>query len=99
MDVSSGDVEHEHVHKVYSQIASHFSDTRFKPWPKIAQFLREQPTASLIADVGKKAVKVMATCAPVFTTARLWEWQVPWSQSFRILPWIRYLSRVGLHSW
>ena len=61
MDLNSANVEHEHVHKVYSQIASHFSDTRFKPWPKIAHFLREQPTASLIADVGKKILKVLAT--------------------------------------
>ena len=46
-------VEREHVHSVYSQIAPHFSDTRFKPWPRIAQFLKEQPLGSLIADVGE----------------------------------------------
>lgn len=46
-------LEAEHVHKVYSQIAEHFSDTRFKPWPRIAQFLMEQPPGSLIADVGE----------------------------------------------
>lgn len=46
-------VEREHVHSVYSQIAPHFSDTRFKPWPKIAKFLKEQPVGSLIADVGE----------------------------------------------
>ncbi len=48
----TADLEHEHVHKVYSQIATHFSDTRFKPWPRIAQFLNDQPVASIIADVG-----------------------------------------------
>ena len=47
------EVEREHVHNVYSQIAPHFSDTRFKPWPRIAQFLKEQPVGSLIADVGE----------------------------------------------
>ena len=46
-------VEREHVHSVYSQIAPHFSDTRFKPWPRIAQFLKEQPVGSIIADVGE----------------------------------------------
>ncbi len=46
------ELEKEHVHKVYSKIAVHFSDTRFKPWPKIAQFLQERPLGSLIADVG-----------------------------------------------
>lgn len=47
------ELEREHVHSVYSQIAPHFSDTRFKPWPRIAQFLKEQPTGSLVADVGE----------------------------------------------
>lgn len=47
------DVEREHVHKVYSEIAAHFSDTRFKPWPQVAQFLRKQPPGSFIADVGE----------------------------------------------
>lgn len=47
------ELEEEHVHKVYSQIAEHFSDTRFKPWPRIAQFLKDQPVGSLIADVGE----------------------------------------------
>jgi hypothetical protein len=51
--VKMTEVEREHVHSVYSQIAPHFSDTRFKPWPRIAQFLKEQPLGSLIADVGE----------------------------------------------
>lgn len=47
------ELEREHVHSVYSQIAPHFSDTRFKPWPRIAQFLKEQQAGSLVADVGE----------------------------------------------
>ena len=47
------DVEQTHVHNVYSQIAPHFSDTRYKPWPRIEEFLNSQPSGSLIADVGK----------------------------------------------
>ncbi len=47
------EIEKEHVHKVYSEIAAHFSDTRYKPWPRIAKFLDDQPTGSLIADVGE----------------------------------------------
>ena len=47
------DVEKEHVHKVYSEIAAHFSDTRFKPWPRVAEFLASRPPGSLIADVGE----------------------------------------------
>ena len=56
-------LEAEHVHKVYSQIAEHFSDTRFKPWPRIAQFLMEQPPGSLIADVGEDKKLVGLTIA------------------------------------
>ncbi|KAI5852293.1 S-adenosyl-L-methionine-dependent methyltransferase [Tricharina praecox] len=44
--------ESEHVHEVYQHIASHFSATRFKPWPIVERFLRELPTASIGLDVG-----------------------------------------------
>jgi hypothetical protein len=27
------DMEKRHVYEVYEKIASHFSDTRYKPWP------------------------------------------------------------------
>ena len=46
-------MERDHVHSVYSQIAPHFSDTRYKPWPRVEEFLRSQPPGSLIADVGE----------------------------------------------
>ncbi|KAJ7905361.1 S-adenosyl-L-methionine-dependent methyltransferase [Mycena olivaceomarginata] len=31
--------EEKHVHQIYDSIASHFSSTRYKPWPIIAAFL------------------------------------------------------------
>ncbi|KAJ6630620.1 S-adenosyl-L-methionine-dependent methyltransferase [Mycena sp. CBHHK59/15] len=31
--------EETHVHQIYDHIASHFSSTRYKPWPIIAEFL------------------------------------------------------------
>ena len=46
-------LEAKHVHGVYSQIATHFSDTRYKPWPRVARFLQQLPPGSLVADVGK----------------------------------------------
>lgn len=61
MDEHPRRLEREHVCEVYSQIAEHFSDTRYKPWPKIAEFLREQPTGSLIADVGKNLLNSLYT--------------------------------------
>ncbi|KAG5464097.1 hypothetical protein LSCM1_00277 [Leishmania martiniquensis] len=44
--------EHEHVHKVYSAIADHFSCTRYKAWPQVSSFLEGLPPFSLVADVG-----------------------------------------------
>ncbi|XP_056012477.1 alkylated DNA repair protein alkB homolog 8-like isoform X2 [Ostrea edulis] len=45
-------LESQHVHKVYEEIASHFSGTRHSPWPKIAEFLLKQPQGSVMADIG-----------------------------------------------
>lgn len=44
--------EKEYVHVVYSKIAAHFSDTRYNPWPKVADFISKLPAGSLVADVG-----------------------------------------------
>ncbi|ORX53044.1 S-adenosyl-L-methionine-dependent methyltransferase [Hesseltinella vesiculosa] len=44
--------EEQHVHEVYETIATHFSDTRYKPWPVVENFLNELPIGSLGADVG-----------------------------------------------
>ena len=42
----------KHVYEVYDKIAPHFSHTRYKPWPKIEQFLNTLPEGSLVYDVG-----------------------------------------------
>lgn len=44
--------EQEHVHGVYESIASHFSATRYKPWPVIASFLTSLAPGSVGLDVG-----------------------------------------------
>ncbi|MCJ1392725.1 tRNA methyltransferase, has a role in tRNA modification [Xylographa bjoerkii] len=41
-----------HVHDVYNQIASHFSSTRYKPWPIVEQFLQALPDGSVGIDIG-----------------------------------------------
>lgn len=46
------DLEKKFVYDVYDKIAPHFSHTRYKPWPKIEQFLNDLPKGSFIADVG-----------------------------------------------
>ncbi|KAJ1654083.1 tRNA methyltransferase, has a role in tRNA modification [Dispira simplex] len=44
--------EEEFVHQVYNHIAPHFSNTRYKAWPVVEDFLRQQSPGSLGADVG-----------------------------------------------
>ncbi|XP_053312443.1 alkylated DNA repair protein alkB homolog 8 [Spea bombifrons] len=51
-DLGATDLEKEYVHKVYEDIASHFSSTRHTPWPKVVDFLLSLPHGSIVADVG-----------------------------------------------
>ncbi|GEQ67576.1 hypothetical protein JCM33374_g1241 [Metschnikowia sp. JCM 33374] len=44
--------EQQFVHEVYNEIASHFSSTRYKPWPIVEKFLLGQKDYSLGIDVG-----------------------------------------------
>lgn len=44
--------EQQFVHEVYNEIASHFSQTRYKPWPIVERFLTEQRDYSVGLDVG-----------------------------------------------
>ncbi|KAI8136768.1 S-adenosyl-L-methionine-dependent methyltransferase [Fennellomyces sp. T-0311] len=44
--------EEANVHQVYQEIASHFSETRYKPWPVVEAFLNSIPKGSIGADVG-----------------------------------------------
>lgn len=44
--------EQEYVHEVYNEIASHFSKTRYKPWPIVEKFLKARADYSIGLDVG-----------------------------------------------
>lgn len=44
--------ESRHVHEVYEEIAPHFSSTRYKPWPIIANFISSLPTGWVGLDSG-----------------------------------------------
>ncbi|EPT25059.1 methyltransferase domain-containing protein [Toxoplasma gondii ME49] len=46
------ELEREFVGAVYDRIATHFSHTRYKPWPKVRTFLEGLPKYSLVVDVG-----------------------------------------------
>ncbi|KAH9488168.1 Alkylated DNA repair protein alkB 8 [Bulinus truncatus] len=50
------ELEKQHVHQVYDDIAKHFSGTRYsgtryKPWPKVVDFIMSQLPLSLLLDV------------------------------------------------
>ncbi|XP_006833857.1 PREDICTED: alkylated DNA repair protein alkB homolog 8 [Chrysochloris asiatica] len=45
-------LEQEYVHRVYEEIAGHFSSTRHTPWPHIVEFLKALPSGSIVADIG-----------------------------------------------
>lgn len=51
-EMEASELEQEYVHKVYEEIATHFSSTRHSPWPRIVEFLRSLPKGSIVADVG-----------------------------------------------
>lgn len=58
--------EQQHVHEVYEQIASHFSSTRYKPWPIIERFLKNLPDGSVGLDIGCGNGKYLAVNPNVF---------------------------------
>ena len=45
-------LERQLVHSVYEEIAGHFSDTRHKPWPRVAQFIASLSSDELLLDLG-----------------------------------------------
>ena len=58
--------EEENVHQVYEQIASHFSSTRYKPWPIVERFLKDRPDGSIGLDVGCGNGKYLAVNPKIF---------------------------------
>ncbi|CZS99980.1 hypothetical protein WAI453_003436 [Rhynchosporium graminicola] len=58
--------EEQHVHQVYEQIASHFSSTRYKPWPIVESFLQSVAPGSIGLDIGCGNGKYLAVNKDVF---------------------------------
>ena len=46
------EIEKKHVYEVYDKISEHFSHTRYKPWPLVAEFLNSLEKNSLVIDIG-----------------------------------------------
>ncbi|KAK4936642.1 tRNA methyltransferase, has a role in tRNA modification [Elasticomyces elasticus] len=66
---SGEEYEEEHVHAVYEQIASHFSSTRYKPWPIVEHFLQCQRNGAIGLDIGCGNGKYLAVNPNVFIVA------------------------------
>lgn len=58
--------EQKHVHEIYEKIASHFSSTRYKPWPIIERFLKGLPDGSVGLDIGCGNGKYLAVNQHIF---------------------------------
>lgn len=58
--------EEQHVHAVYEQIASHFSSTRYKPWPIVESFLQSLTPGSIGLDIGCGNGKYLTVNKDVF---------------------------------
>lgn len=52
IDKQDPNFESIYVKDVYNSIAEHFSHTRYKPWPKVEEFLKSLPIHSLVGDIG-----------------------------------------------
>ena len=46
------EIEKKHVYEVYDKISAHFSQTRYKPWPQVAEFLNSLEKDSYVLDIG-----------------------------------------------
>ncbi len=46
------EIEKKHVYEVYDKISAHFSETRYKPWPQVSEFLNSLEKDSYVLDVG-----------------------------------------------
>lgn len=51
-DSSAITLENTNVHAVYNQIATHFSNTRYAPWPLPLEFLQTRSPGSIGVDLG-----------------------------------------------
>lgn len=61
--------EEIYVHQVYEEIASHFSSTRYKPWPIVERFLKHLAPGSIGLDLGCGNGKYLAVNPNVFILA------------------------------
>jgi len=60
-------MEQQYVHDVYNKTAHHFTDVKYKAWPKVKQFLLNLAPGSIVADVGESEyLKMMNSSCVTF---------------------------------
>ena len=52
LNLSTSDLQRIYVQETYDRIAPHFSNTRYKPWPQVSDFLQTLEPGSVVLDVG-----------------------------------------------
>uniref|UniRef100_A0A1B0CA61 Methyltransferase type 11 domain-containing protein n=1 Tax=Lutzomyia longipalpis TaxID=7200 RepID=A0A1B0CA61_LUTLO len=52
LSIIAAKVEEENVHRIYNEIAQHFSETRHSPWPQVAEFISSLPPGASLVDIG-----------------------------------------------
>ena len=50
------------MQRVYDAVAQDWHGTRYKAWPRVVDFVSNQPTASLVADLGCGNGKMSPAC-------------------------------------
>ncbi|NXI40989.1 TRM9B methyltransferase, partial [Galbula dea] len=66
MEHEATQLEKQHVHSVYENTASYFSDLQSKAWPRVRNFLLEQKPGSLVADIGCGTGKYLSVNGQVY---------------------------------
>lgn len=62
--------ELENVHKVYNEIANHFSETRHSPWPRVNEFIQQFEMGSVLVDIGCGNGKYLPSNRNIFEVAK-----------------------------
>ena len=57
---NADDFENKYVHNIYEQISEHFSATRYKAWPRVAEFVDQSNDNAVVVDVGSGNGKSLA---------------------------------------
>lgn len=76
--------EFENVHKVYNEIANHFSETRHSPWPQVNEFIQMFEIGSVLIDIGCGNGKYLQSNPDIFEVNEMKSSSFYWNQSWNV---------------